>query len=440
MNLELSKGLRLTKFGATKTKLNFIIVSLSIARDRVEMTEANINAYLTVTSLGLLGYNTDEYKCLYPGIAMELPPIKLNTFDKEAEASLLCCLHFLLSRLDYEEFPYIIEECWPYLCKNTKADFKNAILGCLRKLQMQGTVNVFDKISPQFWGLRLNVKGPEVWLLLRTLSDCCVECAIKALSPPPVVNQSQHVPIFESPNLAGEASPAIDSNGHSNSSSNGESSKKPRRKSIVQLQSEEFHSISHAADAFRNGMSPDPTHMDRSSLLSYIAEIQHQVEEAIVTNIAKQNRQHAYMEELDSRLKSARSQLDSSQKRIHKSMKQGGLFALSDGGRKFRVSKLEKISASLRLIEHLSESTLLGASAMLVVEDKAMLAQCVQSHHDHFPLPEAVSPTGERDFEQKIAAGQLQLRAAAEGMNLGHALAELAAVIDTLNERCRTGL
>ena len=370
------------------------------------MADANINAYLTVTSLGLLGYNTDEYKYLYPGIAMELPPIKLNTFDREAEASLLCCLHFLLSRLDYEEFPYIIEECWPYLCKNTKADFKNAVLGSLRKLQMQGTVNVFHQISPQFWSLKLNVKGPEVWLLLRILSDRCVEFAIKTLSPPPVVTQSenQYVPIFESPNLGGESSPAIESNGHSSSQSN-ESSKKPRRKSIVQLQSEENQSISHAADAFRNGMSPDPTHMDRNNLLSYIAEIQHQVEEAIVTNIAKQNRQHAYMEELDMRLKDARSLLDSSQRRIHKSMKQGGLFALSDGGRKFRVSKLEKISASLRLIEHLSESTLLGSSAMLVVEDKPMLAACVQSHHDHFPLPETVCPTRERNFEEKISAG-----------------------------------
>ena len=395
------------------------------------MSESSIDAYLAVTSFGLLGFNTDEYKHLYPGIAKDLPPIKLSTFDKEQEPTLLCCLHFLLLKLDYEEFPFMIEDCWPYLCKSTKTDFKHAVMASLRHLQMQGTVDVFGPISPEFWGSEFRVKGPDVWLLLRILTDCCVDLAIKVLSPPS--SSSHHVPIFESP-FSDRATPTPEINSDTGS-------KKAKRKSIVQLQSEEFHSISHASDAFQNGHSPDPTHLNRSNLLTYIAEIQHQIEESIVMNIAKQNRQHVYMNELDARLKSAKTSLDTAQRRIHKSMKQGGLFALSDSGRKTRVLKLEKIAASLRLMEHLSESTLLGTTATWVDEDKPMLDQSAHLHHEHFPLPEGCTDkdglvVADRSFQDKLQAGESQLATAGEWMNLGHALGELADVLDTINARC----
>lgn len=395
------------------------------------MTEVNIDAYLSVTSLGLLGYNTDEYKQLYPGIAMELPPIKLSTFDKESESSLLCCLHFLLSRLDYDEFTYSIQDCWPYLCSKSKSDFKHATVSCLRKLQMQGTVNVFERISPQFWGSHLTVKGPEVWLLLRILSDMCVEFAIKALSPPSTSTVTcSDVPIMCS------LSPALDRDSPAIAEPGSEGSKKQRRKSIVQQQSEEFHSISHK-ETFDNGRSPDNANMDRASLLAYIVEMQHQVEEMIVSNIAKQNRQQAYLEELDQRLKTARTQLDNSQRRAQKSIKQGGVFALSESGRKTRVAKLEKISASLRLIEHLSEASLLGAAMMLVVEDKEMLAHSTETHHDHFPLPEETLDTDkQRTFVEKMDRGQQQLASAATAMNMAHAVSELVAILDSVSGSC----
>jgi hypothetical protein len=232
-------------------------------------------------------------------------------------------------------------------------------------------------------------------------------------------------------------SPAFDRDSPAIAEPGSEGSKKQRRKSIVQQQSEEFHSISHK-EIFDNGRSPDNANMDRASLLSYIVEMQHQVEEMIVSNIAKQNRQQAYMEELDERLKSARTLLESSQRRAQKSAKQGSVFALSEGGRKTRVAKLEKISASLRLIEHLSEATLLGAATMLVVEDKEMLAHSAETHHDHFPLPheEVLDTNKERTFVAKMDRGQQQLASAATAMNMAHAVSELVAILDSVSASC----
>jgi hypothetical protein len=76
---------------------------------------SEVNANLTVNSLALLGFNTDEYLEVYPGLAKDIPPFTINAFERENDTALFCALHFLLCRLDYEHFDKSVCECWPYL-------------------------------------------------------------------------------------------------------------------------------------------------------------------------------------------------------------------------------------------------------------------------------------------------------------------------------------
>ena len=132
---------------------------------------ASVDAQLTVTTLALLGFNTDEYQATYPGMVKELRPINVNSFEKENEHLLLCCLHFLLVRLDYEDFAYSIEFCWPYLSQKSKIEYKRAIYSSFGRLQDKGIANVFACETPEFWSLHLNARGGEVWTLLRLLTE-----------------------------------------------------------------------------------------------------------------------------------------------------------------------------------------------------------------------------------------------------------------------------
>ena len=311
------------------------------------MNGGGIHSYLTVTSMGLLGFNTDDYKDHYPGIAMELPPITCKSFDKENEPLLMCCLHFLLTILDYEEFPHDIETFWPYVNVRAKSDFKTAIYTSFERLQYKNVVKLSDKLAPTFWQSNLNIYGLQVWLLLRILSDLCLDMAINTMKPisDPQLQSLQFVneisTIQSTPSILLETNPL--SNGNS------------RRKSFMQQQTEALESLSKV-DSFivrRSSISEEKL-SSRTQLLHYIAEEQRKVEDLMSLYIAKRNRQHAYLQELDQRLRAARICIEKSQKQIEKSIKQeGNLYAITQAGRKERVTKLEKITLSLRNIEKL---------------------------------------------------------------------------------------
>ena len=123
----------------------------------------------------------------------------------------------------------------------------------------------------------------------------------------------------------------------------------------MQQQTEALESLSKV-DSFivrRSSISEEKL-SSRTQLLHYIVEEQRKVEDLMSLYIAKRNRQHAYLQELDQRLRTARIRIEKSQKQIEKSIKQeGNLYAITQAGRKERVTKLEKMTLSLRNIEKL---------------------------------------------------------------------------------------
>lgn len=387
--------------------------------------DGKINAHIAMTSLGLLGFNTDEYKEKYLGIGHDLPPITLTSFDRESEPLLLCCLHFLLSRLDYEEFGYAITDCWPYLTSKGRSNFKYAVFSSLQRLRDNDVVDVFEKVSPVFWTLHFMVKGHEVWALLRTLSDSCIEMAIKEFSPN--IQKSERTDLQELHPFE-ENELQVMPNG-------------VRRKSIVQLQAEGFQSINSAADC----SCPIYDGQSRDHMLAYIVEIQRQVEELIITHIAKHNRQNAYMQELDERLKIARLSLDASQKRIRKSTENGSFNVLTDAARRQRVSKLERIASSLHLLEELSHSVLLTETQRCLREDcndtslgQLSLTYLAQGEGNCVGEVEVDQPTADETsaeieiFHRSAEAGQRQLDQAKMESYLNDAVETLINSIDAV--------
>ncbi len=138
------------------------------------MAESLINAELSIGSLMVLGFNANDYIENYPGIAYGVANLTVYTFDKQNEKSLLIALHFLLCKLEPVEFPLAIESCWPYLDVKTKNEFKRAIQSS------------FDRLVHKNWlttgickaSILSIAKGPDVWMLLRVLTDICVEVSI----------------------------------------------------------------------------------------------------------------------------------------------------------------------------------------------------------------------------------------------------------------------
>jgi hypothetical protein len=85
--------------------------------------ELEITSHLTLNSLILLGFNTDEYIQIYSGIAFDITPVSTKTFEKPNEKMLFIILHYLLCILDREEFLLSIEKCWPFLDNKERGMF-----------------------------------------------------------------------------------------------------------------------------------------------------------------------------------------------------------------------------------------------------------------------------------------------------------------------------
>ena len=137
-------------------------------------TESLINAELSIGSLMVLGFNANDYIENYPGIAYGVANLTVYTFDKQNEKSLLVALHFLLSKLEPVEFVESIQSCWPFLDLKSKNEFKRAVQAS------------FDRLVHKNWlttgickaSILTTARGPDVWTLLRVLSDICVEVSI----------------------------------------------------------------------------------------------------------------------------------------------------------------------------------------------------------------------------------------------------------------------
>jgi hypothetical protein len=340
------------------------------------MAKRSVDCHLVITSLGLLGFNTDEYRTDYPGIAIELPPIAASSFTRGDEPLLLCALHFLLSRADSDEFPHATEPCWPYLNNQARNEFKRIVYRSLRHIQQTRAVDVGELMPPQFWECNLVLSADETWKLLRALTDVCLDIEIDRLRPRTASSTSSSSFASENALRSGqrERSNSITTETDGTIQASGIPF---RRKSIVQQQTEIFKSLSKI-DSFivRNGSVEDMNSAlsTRTQFLVYIDEEQHKVEELMTLYIAKHNRIRAYMNELDSRYRAAHAAIEKAQKRLSSTAQQEEeTYALTEAGRKARVTKLERLHAALSLLTDLAQSPVLADASQRLADSKATL-------------------------------------------------------------------
>jgi hypothetical protein len=378
---------------------------------------------------------------------MELLAVTSNSFDKENEPLLLCALHFLLSTLDAEVFTGDIQNCWPYLDHKMKSEYKHSVYRSMERLQMRKAANFDDQLSADFWTCHLAIHGEEVWLLLRILTDICLDHALDKLKP--MMNSGAN-------NLL--TFPALETESHaaSNGDISGVNPSAPvRRKSVVQLQTEAMQGISRVGSflvrhppAHHN--SQEASAAARTQLLLFIGEEQRKVEELITLGIAKHNRICDYMQELEERLKIAKASLAHSQKQLRSAGGQKeSVFALTQAGRQLRVTKLEKISAALILLEDLAASPLLAQTSARLAEENTSTSAESDTKAENTSLISSTVGRGaslddgkegsryrgnrERDFESKVEAGKQELLQQA---SLVYAIEALVSSLHEVNVLC----
>lgn len=130
--------------------------------------------HLTINSLILLGFNSDEYIQIYSGIAFDLVPLESTSFDRTNERMLMVILHYLLLILDEDEFATSIQPYWPCLDNNEKRRYQRAIMDSLARLVAREELPG-DVLQP---ALLTQAQGTKVWEMLKTISDRCLEVMI----------------------------------------------------------------------------------------------------------------------------------------------------------------------------------------------------------------------------------------------------------------------
>lgn len=130
---------------------------------------------LTINSLILLGFNSDEYIQIYSGIAFDLVPLEPTSFDRGNERMLMVILHYLLLILDEDEFATAIQPYWPCLDINEKRRYQKSILESFARLVARKELPRDVLQQP---GILTKAEGAKVWELLKIISDRCLEVMI----------------------------------------------------------------------------------------------------------------------------------------------------------------------------------------------------------------------------------------------------------------------
>lgn len=133
---------------------------------------------LTINSLILLGFNSDEYIALFSGIAFDLMPLEPTSFDRGNERMLMVVLHYLLIILDEESFSTAIQPFWPCLDVLEKRKFHKAIVESMGRLVAKKVLPAEVVVSSNLASLLSRAEGLPVWSLLKTVSDACLEVMI----------------------------------------------------------------------------------------------------------------------------------------------------------------------------------------------------------------------------------------------------------------------
>ena len=276
-----------------------------------------MDAALTVNSLALLGFNTDDYTHSYKGLAFNIEPLNARSFDKEnevtTELTLLCILHFLLTRLDFPHFPQSVQHCWPYYDSKAKNTFKRAVNASLERIYE----DVKDDLPSSLWLLHMYAKPSDVWTLLRSLSDLCLESAIASLT----------------------SSQELSSSG--------------RKDTITAVND---YSIT-------NGSIEDDEKKCRDELIDSITYSQSCIDSIIATKLAMRSRQQQYMQELSVRLNKAKLILSK-----HPPAAQTNEREVADG-RAVRSEKIAKMRRYVQLLRELSTSSVLQEGVAHVMTD-----------------------------------------------------------------------
>jgi hypothetical protein len=172
----------------TATDLSAILATdlpQTITPEPVENTllRCHIDSQLTLNSLILLGFDSDEYIRLYSGIAFDLLPLNQQTFDHPSTSvkMLLIVLHYLLCILDPEHFLLDIASCWPYLDSKERNNFKHAIHRSVKRLVIQGRLSP-DVYLASMLNEQNNLDKTYTWHLLRILTDLCLEAVLPPVS------------------------------------------------------------------------------------------------------------------------------------------------------------------------------------------------------------------------------------------------------------------
>jgi hypothetical protein len=119
---------------------------------------------LALNSLALLGFKAETYCSEHT--QLRSPPLDAHSFDKGNEKTLLLALHFLLSQL-YPSFADSVSAVWPYYDAKDKNTFKVAAQECLDELASADLVpSECCKAS-----VLSAAKGFIVWKLLWKLSN-----------------------------------------------------------------------------------------------------------------------------------------------------------------------------------------------------------------------------------------------------------------------------
>jgi hypothetical protein len=298
--------------------------------------EAEITAHLTVNSLILLGFNTDEYTQIYSGIAFDITPVNTKTFDKPNERMLFVILHYLLCILDREEFLLSIEKCWPFLDNKERNQFRKALHISLIRLIERGVMP--NSLYQQ--SLLTTASGNEIWSLLHFLTDRALDQVLQQFRenqfPEQTNNAHIHSSAFPTSFLQNEHS-----HPHSNyHNKDDENSTDPGNNSIV-------------SSSLTGGTNT------REVLINQIDERVHDVKVLILQFNDERKQWEEYLRELDHRLALAKKSIKATEQKLRELHLQDEYNILAEQGRAKRTKLLARVAAQKQLLNSFLNSPLL---------------------------------------------------------------------------------
>jgi hypothetical protein len=338
--------------------------------------ELHAQAHVTINSLVLLGFSVEQYLVDDDKKAAAVLALNKESFDRCNERLVHTLLHFLLSQLDGDCFPYSIRECWPYLDGREKSRYVHAVRNSLRRtlgeeyfynttpnsnINSNGNCNISNNNSStnslSNGAARLSVdtvlgacRGKEVWRLLRVLSDQAVQRATDHLLTLDGVHDQQ---VDADYYMAAFLKDRVDSTRKEGDDSDNEEA----RLAVAGV----LEAVAAAEQQLREAILAD---LQRTSAV-LADRMNHCVEE--------QREWAKYTQELDDRLRRAQREIDTVERDAHE-------FRLTAEERHWatphgdaqRVSALQRIHSCRQSLQSLLRSPLLADVPKHIAEEQSL--------------------------------------------------------------------